>query len=121
MVQLLIINSLSFSSVTDVAHIHSNKTILPLTPATSQRTGSRLKESKCSIGRLAARASIRLRTCGKCSFLVFIKIDNNIQAFKTAVQREWDAMSVDEPKKLVATRPNRVVEVIKKNGEETSN
>uniref|UniRef100_A0A8R1E3Z8 Tc1-like transposase DDE domain-containing protein n=1 Tax=Caenorhabditis japonica TaxID=281687 RepID=A0A8R1E3Z8_CAEJA len=37
---------------------------------------------------------------------------NNIQAFKTAVQREWDAISVDEPKKLVATRPNRVVEVI---------
>uniref|UniRef100_A0A8R1IUU0 Transposable element Tc3 transposase-like DNA-binding HTH domain-containing protein n=1 Tax=Caenorhabditis japonica TaxID=281687 RepID=A0A8R1IUU0_CAEJA len=99
---------LYFSSVTDVAHIHSNKTMLPLTPATSQRTGSRLKESKCSIGRLAARTSIRLRTCGKCSFLVFIKIDNNIQAFKTAVQREWDAMSVDEPKKLVATRPNRV-------------
>uniref|UniRef100_A0A8R1IWI6 Uncharacterized protein n=1 Tax=Caenorhabditis japonica TaxID=281687 RepID=A0A8R1IWI6_CAEJA len=88
--------------------------MLSLTPATSQRTGSRLKESKFSIGRLAARASIRLRTCGKYSFLVFIKIDNNIQAFKTALKCEWDAISVDEPKKLVATRPNRVVEVIKK-------
>uniref|UniRef100_A0A8R1E8X8 HTH_Tnp_Tc3_1 domain-containing protein n=1 Tax=Caenorhabditis japonica TaxID=281687 RepID=A0A8R1E8X8_CAEJA len=49
---------LSLSSVTDVAHIHSNKTMLPLTPATSQRTCSRLKESKCSIGRLAVRTSI---------------------------------------------------------------
>uniref|UniRef100_A0A8R1II32 Transposable element Tc3 transposase-like DNA-binding HTH domain-containing protein n=1 Tax=Caenorhabditis japonica TaxID=281687 RepID=A0A8R1II32_CAEJA len=65
-------------------HIHSNKTMLPITPATSQRTGSRLKESKCSIGRLAARASMRLRTCGKCSFLVFIKIDNNTTIFKTS-------------------------------------
>uniref|UniRef100_A0A8R1EC88 HTH_Tnp_Tc3_1 domain-containing protein n=1 Tax=Caenorhabditis japonica TaxID=281687 RepID=A0A8R1EC88_CAEJA len=45
---------------------------------------------------------------------------NNIQAFKTAVQREWDSISVDEPKKLVATRPNRVVEVIQKNCGETS-
>uniref|UniRef100_A0A8R1HW79 Uncharacterized protein n=1 Tax=Caenorhabditis japonica TaxID=281687 RepID=A0A8R1HW79_CAEJA len=76
--------SSSLSSVTDVAHIHSNKTMLPLTPATPQRTGSRLKESKCSIGRLAARASMRLRTCGKCSFLVFIKIDNNTTIFKTS-------------------------------------
>uniref|UniRef100_A0A8R1I6T6 DDE_3 domain-containing protein n=1 Tax=Caenorhabditis japonica TaxID=281687 RepID=A0A8R1I6T6_CAEJA len=32
--------------------------------------------------------------------------------FKTAVQGEWDAVSIGEPKKLVATRPNRVVEVI---------
>uniref|UniRef100_A0A8R1IJ46 Transposable element Tc3 transposase-like DNA-binding HTH domain-containing protein n=1 Tax=Caenorhabditis japonica TaxID=281687 RepID=A0A8R1IJ46_CAEJA len=94
---------LSLSSVTDVAHIHSNKTMLPLTPATSQRTCSRLKESKCSIGRLAARASIQLRNY-----------------FKTAVQREWDAISVGEPKKLVATRPNRVVELIKKNCGENS-
>uniref|UniRef100_A0A8R1IE94 Uncharacterized protein n=1 Tax=Caenorhabditis japonica TaxID=281687 RepID=A0A8R1IE94_CAEJA len=46
------------SSVTDVAHIHPNKTMLPLTPATPQRTCSRLKESKCLIGRLAARTSI---------------------------------------------------------------
>uniref|UniRef100_A0A8R1EGL5 Transposable element Tc3 transposase-like DNA-binding HTH domain-containing protein n=1 Tax=Caenorhabditis japonica TaxID=281687 RepID=A0A8R1EGL5_CAEJA len=75
---------LSLSSVTDVAHIHFNKTMLPLTPATSQRTGSRLKESKRSIGRLAARASIRLGTCGKCSFLVFIKIDNNTTIFKSS-------------------------------------
>uniref|UniRef100_A0A8R1IWF7 Uncharacterized protein n=1 Tax=Caenorhabditis japonica TaxID=281687 RepID=A0A8R1IWF7_CAEJA len=56
--------------------------MLSITPATSQRTGSRLKELKRSIGRLAARASIRLRTCGKCSFLVFIKIDNNTTIFK---------------------------------------
>uniref|UniRef100_A0A8R1E785 Uncharacterized protein n=1 Tax=Caenorhabditis japonica TaxID=281687 RepID=A0A8R1E785_CAEJA len=46
--------SSSLSSVTDVAHIHSNKTMLPLTPATPQRTCSRLKESKCSVGQLAA-------------------------------------------------------------------
>uniref|UniRef100_A0A8R1E106 Transposable element Tc3 transposase-like DNA-binding HTH domain-containing protein n=1 Tax=Caenorhabditis japonica TaxID=281687 RepID=A0A8R1E106_CAEJA len=85
----------SLSSVTDVAHIHSNKTMLPLTPTTQQRTCSRLKESKCSIGRLAARASIRLRNY-----------------FKTAVQGEWDAVSIGEPKKLVATMPNRVVEEI---------
>uniref|UniRef100_A0A8R1ISQ1 Transposable element Tc3 transposase-like DNA-binding HTH domain-containing protein n=1 Tax=Caenorhabditis japonica TaxID=281687 RepID=A0A8R1ISQ1_CAEJA len=77
---------LSLSSVTDVAHIQSNKTMLPLTPATSQITGSRLKESKRSIGRLAARASIRLRTCWKCSFLLFIKIDNNKIIFKTSKQ-----------------------------------
>uniref|UniRef100_A0A8R1EBD6 Uncharacterized protein n=1 Tax=Caenorhabditis japonica TaxID=281687 RepID=A0A8R1EBD6_CAEJA len=56
--------------------------MLPLTPATSQRTGSRLKESKCSIGRLAARASIRFEN--KCSFLVFIKIDSNTTIFKTS-------------------------------------
>uniref|UniRef100_A0A8R1ILE5 Uncharacterized protein n=1 Tax=Caenorhabditis japonica TaxID=281687 RepID=A0A8R1ILE5_CAEJA len=58
--------------------------MLPLTPATSQRTGSRLQESKCSIGRLAARASIQLRNCGKCSFLVFIKIYDNTTIFKTS-------------------------------------
>uniref|UniRef100_A0A8R1ERY0 Uncharacterized protein n=1 Tax=Caenorhabditis japonica TaxID=281687 RepID=A0A8R1ERY0_CAEJA len=31
--------------------------------------------------------------------------------FKTS-KREWDAVSVSEPKKLVATMPNRMFEVI---------
>uniref|UniRef100_A0A8R1IEE4 Uncharacterized protein n=1 Tax=Caenorhabditis japonica TaxID=281687 RepID=A0A8R1IEE4_CAEJA len=90
--------------------------MLPLTPATPQTTCSRLKESKCSIGRLAARTSIRLRICGSFSFLVFIEMDHNkkIQGLKTALQREWDAVIVGEPRKLVANMPNRMFEVILK-------
>uniref|UniRef100_A0A8R1EI60 Transposable element Tc3 transposase-like DNA-binding HTH domain-containing protein n=1 Tax=Caenorhabditis japonica TaxID=281687 RepID=A0A8R1EI60_CAEJA len=104
------------SSVTDVAHIHSNKTMLPLTPATPQRTCSRVKESKCSIGQLAARTSVRLRICGsfRSSCLLKWTTIKNIQDRKTALQREWDAVSVGEPKKPVATMPNRMFSDFKK-------
>uniref|UniRef100_A0A8R1E477 Uncharacterized protein n=1 Tax=Caenorhabditis japonica TaxID=281687 RepID=A0A8R1E477_CAEJA len=81
--------SSALSSVTDVAHIHSNKTMLPLTPATPQRTF-------------------------RFSCLLKWTTIKNIQDLKTALQREWDAVSVGEPKKLVATMPNRMFEVIKK-------
>ncbi|CAO4381249.1 unnamed protein product [Caenorhabditis nigoni] len=45
---------------------------------------------------------------------------NSIQELKDAVQEEWDRVTSVELQNLVASMPNRVCEVIKKDGGETS-
>ncbi|PIC43982.1 hypothetical protein B9Z55_004510 [Caenorhabditis nigoni] len=45
---------------------------------------------------------------------------NNIGELKDALQKEWDLVTEQELKNLVASMPNRLIEVIQKNGGETS-
>uniref|UniRef100_A0A8R1E5N6 Uncharacterized protein n=1 Tax=Caenorhabditis japonica TaxID=281687 RepID=A0A8R1E5N6_CAEJA len=45
---------------------------------------------------------------------------NTIQNLKDATKDEWDAITEVELKTLVASMPNRVIEVIQKNGGETN-
>ncbi|PIC47778.1 hypothetical protein B9Z55_007008 [Caenorhabditis nigoni] len=45
---------------------------------------------------------------------------NTVQELKDAVEAEWDAITAAELKTLVASMPNRMFEVIQKNGGETS-